>query len=71
MKIDKNIPIPSTRGSRTSGIRDAARRMNIGDSVVLDSLEAASSFRASINPIGMKVTIRKLEDGKYRAWRIK
>ena len=69
IKIEKGVPIPEAR--RTSHIRQLAKQMQVGDSVVVPTVEAGNSLYSHLRSIGHKSTSRKLSDGTYRLWRIK
>jgi len=71
MQIEKNIPIPVTRGSR-SKTWAVLGEMEIGDSVVvegeLDAVRGSTYARAS--RLGRKFTVRKVADRQARIWRV-
>ena len=76
MKIDKNVPIPDIkhfgRYSRNA-IKYPFDKMDVGDSFACGDISpsrvrSAASHHA-IN--GMDFTVRQMEDGRYRCWRIK
>jgi hypothetical protein len=65
MKIESGIPIPQRHGA----IAAIVRQMKVGDSVALASTEKANSFRTAAARAGVKITVRKLQDGTFRGWR--
>lgn len=69
IKIEKGVPIPEER--KTSQMRQVARQMQIGDSVVVYELKDRNGLYSHLRSIGHKSTSRKLSDGTYRIWRIK
>ena len=66
IKIEKGIPISQRRGS---GITEVMRKMDIGDSFVVDC-SARNGIGALAKNAGIKTTTRTI-DGKVRVWRIK
>jgi len=73
MKIEKNIPMPQTRG-RHGEIRPIADKMSVGDSVVLPNASVAQALVQRLRRQAdgeAAATIRKLEDNTYRVWRTK
>ena len=68
IKIEKDVPIPE--GRKTSHIRELAKQMQIGDSVVVPTVEFRNGLYSHIRSIGHKSTSRKLSDGTYRVWRV-
>lgn len=69
IKIEKGVPIPE--GRKTSQMREIARQMEPGDSVLVPTVEARNGLYSHLRSIGCKSTSRKLSDGTYRLWRIK
>ena len=69
-KIEKGIPMPSSR----NGSFYPFDQMRVGDSFVVTG-EQCKSIHQTIYyqniKSGMKFTGRKLDEGKYRVWRIK
>jgi len=68
-KIEKNIPIPILR-SKWSWVLD----LEVGDSALLPTIGIAG-IRNSVTQLGKrndkKFSVRQVENGKYRIWRIK
>jgi hypothetical protein len=67
-KIEKGIPIPSLRSLYPFD------QMKVGDSFVVTGEQCKGIHQALYyqnTKSGMKFTGRKLDEGKYRVWRIK
>lgn len=68
MKIEKNIPLPKRRNQWA----DLARKMEVGDSVLLKNTAEALSLGLAVKRIFKgKVTTAKQACGNIRTWRIK
>jgi hypothetical protein len=69
-KIEKGIPIPVGMGGRRSGVADALRKLEVGDSVLIPGV-ASVAFNAIRYVGGNKTThtARREKEG-YRVWRI-
>jgi hypothetical protein len=67
IKIEKNIPIPSSRGA--AGVSAALRKLGIGDSFLV-GLEHRASIRPAAARLGLRITVRTLDDNKIRVWRV-
>jgi uncharacterized protein (DUF2249 family) len=65
--IEKNIPIPSTRGKYPWG------EMEVGDSIFIEGAKTSSRISTLTHSYGLsnkkKFTVRKV-DGGVRVWRI-
>ena len=69
-KIEKGIPMPSRR----NGSLYPFGQMKVGDSFVVTGEHCKSIHQALYyqnTKSGMKFTGRKLDEGKYRVWRVK
>ena len=64
IKIDRNIPIP--KGHQT-GLTNIFKKLKVGDSFESPSWIANGYTLA--NNIGIKILVRKQENGSYRIWR--
>ena len=65
MKIDKNIPMPTSYGTLVD-------KMEIGDSVTVESISARNTIYQTMVRKGYKAVSRKVTDqgyGVYRIWR--
>ena len=62
MKIDKTIPVPCGKYTKT------LLEMEIGDSVVCTKIERDILMKKGYRN-KIKITSRKIEDNKYRVWR--
>lgn len=69
-KIEKGIPLPA---DRVTGVSDAAKKMNVGDSIKTtgEISKVRSGWYAAALRFGMKFTIRPTDDGAIRIRRIK
>ena len=72
IKIEKNIPIPTTfRPSTKYGA--IVNKMEVGDSVAVKGRNCRSSLYAAMKTAGYKAVTRKISNqglGVYRIWRI-
>ena len=67
MKIEKNVPIPP---KYNHGIwTHLAEKMEVGDSILVDSASHRSSLTIALKGRGCKLTTRS-ENGKFRIWRL-
>ena len=68
MRIEKNIPIPKDKGQTL-----IIKKMEVGDSVLLPNAQKAHSFSVIARSHWGKysVTMRTLENGTARVWRVK
>lgn len=73
IKIESGIEIPSKM--HKSGLTSVLRRMNVGESFLIEAHHAAESVHSCARHVkGIKVSTRKVDvDGKImiRIWRIK
>ena len=71
--IEKNIPVPTKGGSKTSHLQNAIRLMELGDSILLAGMTVSTLSSvvqcARINNPGFKFSQRRVEGGS-RLWRI-
>ena len=69
--IEKGIPIPQrTYNTRGAGRKCPAYQLQVGDSYATDTKGRSCAFQAA-KKIGIKITLRKMQDGTYRVWRTK
>ena len=72
IKIEKNIPIPTTfRPSTKYGA--IVDKMEVGDSVAVEGATVRSCLYAAMKTAGYKAVTRKIKNqglGVYRIWRI-
>jgi hypothetical protein len=68
MKIDKNIPVPRKQVKKAvwAALVD---QMDVGDSVLVNSVAERASLTNAIKAQGYEATTRK-EDDKFRVWRL-
>jgi L-fucose mutarotase/ribose pyranase (RbsD/FucU family) len=68
--IEKDIP----NGNLSAEIRKVLSEMETGDSFAYSDATPSRSvdktIRAIARQLGYKVSVRKLEDGKYRVWKL-
>lgn len=69
-KIEKGVPMPS-KCERHGGKKETFAKMEIGDSFVVDTYAESQSWRGVARYSGGQMKSHKIEDGKYRMWRIK
>lgn len=69
MKIDKNIPIPTTHHSN-SKYAIVIDKMEVGDSVLVETVTARNSFYQGMKRRGYKAVSRKVTDQGYDVYRI-
>lgn len=70
--IERNVPVPSSleNGRQYGESGELARKMDIGDSVLCDTLSAAHSLINALRYLKRNGSRRKI--GKqYRVWRIR
>lgn len=67
-EIEKNVPMPTPRGY-AKGLTDAIRRMEVGDSLVIERWMRASVYVIAKRLGDRKITVRGV-DGGCRVWRI-
>lgn len=65
IEIEKDVPVAPRRNSK--GLSDALRRMNVGDSIVVD---ATDNCHTPARRLGIKIVIRSISQTKKRVWRI-
>ena len=74
-EVEKNVPLPARgRRGKHQALADALSVMEVGDSFTYSDASAhgnmAMTVRDYAKRANIKVTIKKLESGRYRAWRI-
>lgn len=73
--LESGIPIPSISQTRSFGQfispSKTMRKMKAGDSFVVDSEADRNRILVVANEIGIEVTSRPIEEGRYRIWRKK
>ena len=70
-KIEKGVPMTAPSRDRSGRWKDLLRKMEVGDSVLLESQTQATSIRNTAKRMGMQVRCQQQEDESFRAWRIK
>jgi hypothetical protein len=69
-KIEKGVPMTAPSRDRSGRWKDLLRKMEIGDSVLLESQTHATSIRNTAKRMGLLVRCQQQEDESFRAWRI-
>ncbi len=67
MKIEKNIPIPAVKHSRSNTWME---KMEIGDSVLVKSKSEATRITSAFFHRKIRPLVRTLDGGKVRIWRV-
>lgn len=72
MKVDKGIPIPTSKkgGGGKGKWQLLLEKMNVGDSVLVTEFQNKTSMFGAAKSLKMKITTRAEDDG-FRVWRIK
>lgn len=68
LKIDRNVPIPPRTRAGNESITSVVRRMQVGDSLLVDR-NWAHSIRACAHAAGIKMVVRRMSEDKARIWR--
>jgi len=69
MTIEKGIPIPEPKSSEWGLMTKAAKSMEVGDSVAVNTKSKAYNLVAKLKMLGAKSTMRRMPDDMYRVWR--
>ena len=70
MKIEKGIPIPMKKANSKNNFATILRSMEVGDSILFDRTETkTSSFYVCARRLGLKITVRELDEKQSRVWR--
>ena len=69
-KIEKGVPMTAPSRDRSGKWKDLLDKMEVGDSVQLESQTHATSIRNTAKRMGLLVHCQQQEDGSFRAWRI-
>lgn len=80
-KIEAGIPLPKRKtgmGRPISKIRAAVEKMAVNDSTLvplsMSTKRGMTSFRSMVSNVqkemGTKYAVRRMEDGRYRMWRL-
>ena len=67
MQIEKDIPIPP-KGRVRSVAGETARKLEVGESVLLDNEGDLNTANCALRRMGRKAAVRKT-DGGWRLWR--
>ncbi len=66
MKIEHNV----VRENYQTGMTDALRALEVGDSFVCPLKQARTSAAPMAIRMGIRVSVRKISDGQARVWRV-
>ena len=67
IKIEKNVPMPESKGR---GFSAALRKLKPGESFVIP-IDARSSIRTLATRLGMRISVRTLDEARIRVWLVK
>lgn len=70
LKIEKGIPMPDKRHYRKNPIMDAIKKMEIGDSVLMERKSVNGMGYRAVK-LGYQFSTRKEGEGAVRVWRTK
>ena len=70
-KIEKGISMPDRRHGRSSAFKQLRDHMEVGDSVVVDSINKYRALFTYFERHGRKVACRKIGENEFRIWRTK
>ena len=69
-KIEKDIPIPIKRAKSKNNFVVILKSMEVGDSILFDRTEIRpSSFYVCARRLGLKITVREIDEKQSRVWR--
>ena len=68
IKIEKGIPLPKRR--KWGDIAKELRKMNVGDSFVVE-IEQRGSINTAFRRLGFCCATEKIDDKTARVWRVK
>lgn len=72
-QIEKDIPIPPQIRGKAGEVAITLGQMEVGDSFVFEDNEkkqAQIRIKYAAERLGIRMTVRKIDDLKYRAWRV-
>lgn len=71
LTIDSDVPLPSPKKrERKKTAADFAELLNVGDSVLVETLSQAQFMRKVLKQLNRGVTTRREGEG-YRVWRVR
>jgi len=72
-EIEKNIPIPNTRGGHKKELRLAMEKLEVGDSFLITETRHRQQVHQIAQAIGIKYASRTVckDSGHIRVWRTK
>ena len=70
-KIEKGISMPDRRHGRSSAFKQLRDHMEVGDSVVVDTLKKTLAIHSYFGRHSRKTSHRKLSENEFRVWRTK
>lgn len=66
-KVEKNVPLP--RHNKGGYFAPLVNEMEVGDSVVIPTIELARRLRVSISNRGFSASVSRQVDGSFRVWK--
>ena len=69
-KIEKGVPMTAPSRDRSGKWKDLLDKMEVGDSVQLESQTQATSIRNTAKRMGLLVRCQQQDDESFRAWRV-
>ena len=70
-KIEKGISMPDQRHGGSSAFKQLRDHMEVGDSVVVDTLKKTLAIHSYFIRHGRKTSHRKIQEKEFRVWRTK
>jgi len=73
LKIEKGVPVPKARRGREGRFRKALLAMEVGDSFACaanGNRSTEGAIRDAARKAGVKITMRRLDAGSVRVWRV-
>ena len=70
-KIEKGIPMPNKKHGGWSVFRQLRDHMEVGDSIVVDTIKKATAINTYFTYHGKRTSTRKIGKNQFRVWRTK
>ena len=68
--IEKNVPVPQQTRQESSWAK-LIGRLEVGDSFVVPNDKVANGLYNYFKKLDMRCSVREIENGFYRVWRVK
>lgn len=68
--IEKNIPVPTQQRQESSWAKFLSQ-LEVGDSFVVPNDKVANGLYNYFKKLTMRCSVREIENGFYRVWRVK